>query len=238
MFSQNPVKFFSFLLLVSAISASCGYWQKTETVKLDTNTFTAVETKSEVPFSTKEPENFQAEIVVTAGGIESKTFVARNGANRRYDYNFGEKNVVSDVRSETGGNFLILDSEKVYAENNSANDSAQSSDDLTNSLTTEWLSQKTDAKFTNLGAENGLIKYRVVLEDSRNTETIIYVDEKIGLPVRQEFYSLEGEQKNLQYTMELKNFKREANADLFEIPKNYREVSLEEFQKNLRKSGK
>ena len=236
MSAQKQVKFFSFLLFVTVISASCGYWRKTETAALDVNTFTAVETKSDVPFSTKEPENFQAEIIVTAGGIESKTFIARNGANRRYDYNYGEKNAVSDVNSETDGRFLVLRGQKIYAEN----ESKQTSDNLTDSQTTEWLNQKTDAKFTNLGAENGLTKHRVVLGDDRNSESIIYVDEKIGLPVRQEFYSLGGGggQKVLQYTMELRNFKPEANMDLFEIPKDYRKISLEQFQINLRKGGK
>ena len=238
MFSPNSVKFFLCLLLVSAIFSACGYWQKTENKTPDANVFTAVEMKSEVPFSTKEPKTFQAEIVVTAGGIENKTFAARNGANRRYDYNFGEKNAVSDVRSETSGNFLILDSEKIYAENNSADNSAQSADDVTNSLTTEWLNQKADAKFTNLGAENNLTKYLVVLGDGGNSESLIYVDEKIGLPVKQEFYSLSDGRRTLRYTMELRNFKPQADLNSFEIPKDYSKVSVEKLRKILRKGGK
>ena len=239
MFAPNSIKFFFYFLLISAISASCSYWQKTEPSVPDANTFEAVEIKSEVPFSTKEPESFQAEIVVTTGETENKTFIARNGKKRLYVYNFGEKNEFSDVSNETGAKFLISQNKEIYTKDeNSANKSAQTSDDLMNSLTTEWLNQKTDAKFTNLGAENNLKKYLVILGDGGNSESIIYVDEKIGLPVKQEFFSVNGEKKTLQYTMELRNFKRQVNADLFEIPKNYRKVSREEFRKILRKGGK
>lgn len=239
MSAPNSVKIFFIITLSSAIFSACGYWQKSENTALEANTFTAVETESEVPFTTKEPENFQAEIIIKTGETETKTFVARNGKNRRYDYNFGAENEFSSLQNEAGETFLMLKNKKIYAENgDSAKDSGQSFDDPANSLTTDWLNRKADAKFANLGAENDLTKYRVVFGDGENAESIIYVDEKIGLPVKHEFYSLSGGRQTLQYAMELRNFKLQADANLFEIPDDFRKVSLEEFRKILRKSGK
>ncbi len=239
MFSPKSIKFLFYFLLISAISASCSYWQKTEPSVPDANTFEAVEIKSEVPFSTKEPESFQAEIVVTTGGTESRYFIARNGKNRRTDFNSGGKNEHLFVQNENGGKFRALPNKKIYAETDDPTSVVgQISDNLINSLTTQWLNRKADAKFSSLGTENNLKKYLVILGDGGNSESIIYVDDKIGLPVKQEFYSVNGGKKTLQYKVELKNIKLQASAELFEIPNDYRKVSREQFRKILRKGGK
>jgi hypothetical protein len=62
---------------------------------------------------------------------------------------------------------------------------------------------------------------------------LIFVDEAQNLILKQEFYSVNGEQKTLMTTIELKNLKLETEADLFIIPKDYRKTSLEEFRKIL-----
>jgi outer membrane lipoprotein-sorting protein len=81
-----------------------------------------------------------------------------------------------------------------------------------------------------------LTKYRAHLADApnSNSETFIYVDENLKIPVRQEFYKTNGEQKILVFSMELRNFKLEAADELFELPKDYRKVSPNEFQKTIR----
>jgi outer membrane lipoprotein-sorting protein len=87
-----------------------------------------------------------------------------------------------------------------------------------------------------LGTENNLTKYRVRMGDAENpnSEILIYVDEQIKLPVRQEFYSTSGEQKTLTFAVELKNFKTEADEKLFEVPKDFRKITPKEFQEVLR----
>ncbi len=101
-------------------------------------------------------------------------------------------------------------------------------------LTGEWLNAKPDAKFSKLDAENDLSKYLVTLNDAENAETIVFVDEKIGLPVRQEFYSRRGEQKNLTYTVEIRNFKSQTEDNLFAIPKDFRKVAAKELLTAMR----
>ncbi|MBA3631319.1 MAG: hypothetical protein H0W58_00670 [Acidobacteria bacterium] len=214
------------------LSLACRFWQKAESEMPTPTPFVAEEIESKIPFSTKEPENFQAEFVVTTGGKEDKTFAARSGENRRYDYNVGEKNQFSVVKTADNKSFLIFKDKKIYAENLN-NAIAQTAENTFDFLTTEWLNRKADAKFELLGAENGLTKHRVVLGENENSESIIWVDEKIGLPVRQEFYSTGGEQRMLNFTFEMNNLKLQTDADLFSIPKGFRKVSVEEFRKIL-----
>ncbi len=210
---------------------ACGWQQaKSET----TVPFAADEIKSDVPFSTQEPENFQAEFVVIANNRESKTFVARSGGNRRYDYNFGAENQWTVLQTAANQSFLTLPDKKIYAEN-FASAIAQTTDGFKDFLTNEWLNSKADAKFTKLGAENDLTKYRVVLNDGENAETIVFVDEKIGLPVRQEFYG--GAPKNLTFVFEMRNFKTETENNLFEIPKDFRKVSTENLKAAMKKEN-
>ncbi len=228
MFSSNLTKFSVTLVLIFLLFPACGWWQKSNNANLPQTPQVSDELKSEIPFSTKEPERFQAEIVVTAGETERKTFIARNGANRRYDFNFGAKNQLTNL--QTDKNYLILPASKIYAENAAGAENV-STDDWTNFLTTEWLSQKTEAKFEKLETAGNLTKYRVRLGDDDSSEIFLYIDEKLGLPVRQEFYA--GEQKVLTYTFELKNLKLETDANLFAVPADFKKVSAEEFRKVL-----
>ncbi len=233
MFSSNSIKFFFGLTFALSVFASCGWQQeKTETPRL----FVTDELKPDAPFATKEPENFQAEFAVTTNGFENKTFVARNGNSSRYDYAFETKNQFTVLQTGANQSFIIFPAKKIYAESSVSTIAApQTTENFKDFLTNEWLNQKADAKFTALGAENGLTKYAVRLNDSTNAETVVFFDEKIGLPIRQEFYSSDGgEQKILTSVFEMRNFKTQTENDLFEIPKYFRKVSLENLQAAIR----
>ena len=218
------------LLLALTIFSACAFRQ----AESETNSppISIGETKSEVPFATKEPDNFQAEFVVSISGAEDKTFVARNNLNRRYDYNYGEKNQFSVIQTADGKSFLVLTEKKIFSEN-TGNAVKKNFGNSLDFLTTEWLNEKPDAKFENLGAESGFVKYRVIFGDNQKSEAIVFVDEKTGLPFKQEFYSLEGEQKTLYFTFEIKNFQPQADKTLFVIPKDFRKIPVEEFRRIL-----
>lgn len=230
MFSSNSIKvFFVFAL---GVFSSCGWWRaaKSEDAPVSSS---AEELKSSVPFVTKEPENFQAEFVVTANDSDNKIFVARSGNRRRSDYNSGAPNQLTVLQQSANQTFLILPYKKIYAEN-SVSQTAAPTEDFKDFLTNEWLNQTAAAKFTRLGSENDLTKYAVRLNDSDAAETIVFVDERINLPVRQEFYARRGEQKVLTYAVEMKNFKTPADENLFEIPKDVRKVSIEILRATMR----
>jgi outer membrane lipoprotein-sorting protein len=235
MISFNFIKFLGVCAFALAISSACRFWQKGVGETPAPTPFVAEELKSEIPFSTREPENFQVEIVITAGGAENKIFTARSGNSRRFDYDSGAKNQVSFL--QTDKNYLMLPGKKIYTEN--VPDGFAASENWTDFLTVEWLNAKTDVKFSSEGKENNLAKYRAVFGEAENakSESLIFIDENANLPVRQEFYSVSGEQKTLTMTVELKNLKFEAEAELFAVPKDYKKVSNEEFRSVLKKEN-
>ena len=233
MFSSNLIKTFFVLALLGC--QSCSYWRGQTNATPAPTPFVAEELKSAIPFSTKEPDVYQTEIVmIDAGGFEEKTFAAKNGANRLLILDFQGKTETALLQTGENLNFSIAPRQKIYAENKYETAIAKS-ESLNDLLTTELINRKTDARFETLGAENNLVKYRVTLDDAKNSEVILYVNVQIGLPVRQEFYSVTGERKNLTSTMELRNFNLQAEAGIFEIPKDYRKVSPSEFRETMRR---
>jgi hypothetical protein len=232
MILSNPVKSFLLALVSLTLCFGCRFWQNAENTNTSPGGESFAEDKSDLPFQTREPVVYQAEIVVTAHGTQRVTFTARNGAKRRYEYDFGEK--TASVWLQTDKSYLMSPDKKIYAEQVSAEGSQEMSA-LVDSLTVEWLNIKPGAKFESLGAENKLKKYSAKLNDGTASEIVLFIDEESGLPVKQEYYSISGEQRELLYSVELRNLKLEAGDELFAVPKDYRKVTAEELRKSLRK---
>lgn len=233
MFPTNTFKLFIVLFFAPLIFSSCSFWQTSENGNTNSNTFTADELKSKIPFENKEPEVFQAEIVLAAfiNGEKTERIIkaARSREKIRYDY----PNGISFLQLNEDEKFLLETEKKVYAQSASiSNSSAETGEMLKDFLTTEWLSERRNVKFENLGLENGLAKYRVSGENN-TSEILIYVDENLKFPVKQEFYSISGEQKILFTAMEFRNLKLEIDESIFDLPKDFKKISVEEFQKNI-----
>ncbi len=236
--------FFPKLIKISVVSAvmfcqACSFWQSSENRNANALSapFAAQELKSDVPFSSKEPDVYQTEIVLTnySGGEKSerRSFTARNGAKLRSDY----ENKISFLQPNENEKFLIHTGKKIYVDNQTNSGAAsETGDAIKDFLAIEWLNEKRGAAFENLGKENGLTKYLARLRDvpNINSEILIYIDENLKIPVKQEFYTINGEQKILVFSMELQNLKLETDDKLFELPKDYRKVSSNEFQKAIR----
>lgn len=210
------------VLILASISA-CKFWQSNDKPKTAKDLELA-ELSNSIPFASKEPTIFQTEILVSyfINGEKSqrKYFTARNYEKRLITFDFGETNAVSKLQTTDGKIFVINHEEKTFSEN-SVRKSVLESLEIDNFLTTKWLNEKANASFQNLGMENNLMKFLVKLESS---EVVIFVDEKIIMPVKQEFYSVTDGQKSLTLSIELKNFKTEAEDKLFEVPMDFQKI--------------
>ncbi len=222
MISSKSLKFLLFFTLV--FCSSCKFWQTPSNSNTNTAPNNAPEIVSEIPFLTKEPENYQAEIVEKIeDNDERRISIARSGS--RFSYRFGD----IGVRQIDANKLIRINfAEKIYVEEETKSNigNGDLGETLNDFLTTEWLNQKTEGKFEKLDDENGLTKYRVGFEAS---EALIFVNENFKLPVKQEFYSIENEQRILRTTIELQNLKLQVDESLFEIPKDFRKVLMKEF---------
>ncbi len=233
MFSSNSTRiFFVFALL---FCQACGFWRGQTGANTSPAPFAAEEIKSAIPFSTKEPGVYQTEIVVTANGVEDVTFTARNETNRLTVYNFQTESETAVLKVGENQTFLIAPRRKIYALEEFDDGSSNSIETAGDFMIAELLNRKKDARFESLGAENNLVRYLVSFDDAPNSEIIVSIDERIGLPVKQEFYSIGGGQKILTFVTELKNFSLKADAKIFEIPQDYRKVSAKEFRQLMRR---
>lgn len=189
---------------------------------------------SVAPFSTKEPESYQAEVVITSGAAERRIFTARNGARRRIDYDRGTPQQTTVIIADKG--IVYCERLNIYSDT-AADKPGQPPSELENDVTASLLSRRPDTTYESLGRENGLSKYHSRSGDANASEVIIFVDDAISFPVRQEFYSVAADgQKVPQYTMEIRDLKLEADDALFAVPVRARKVSIADFRKLTRQN--
>ncbi|MGI8555983.1 MAG: hypothetical protein ACR2LT_06465 [Pyrinomonadaceae bacterium] len=231
MFAGNSKKILTAAIALAIFFPACRFRQTQETAA-PTQTPSAAEIIRELPFSTKEQENYQAEIVtrIYANGekTEFKTFTARSGMRRLMIFNVGEKTEVAALKTADNSFISISQPKKIYTENKLTINSFVNSDD--DFLTTERLNAENTAAFEKMGTENNLTKFRVRLNDSENSEIIIYYDDNLKIPVKQEFYKIDGGQKTLTFSVEVNNFRTETDEKFFAPPPDLRQVSVKEFQ--------
>jgi len=212
-------------------SASCGKLKTTEVSQPE------VITSNTPPFSTKEPGRYQALRVITtsetSGGttVTTTTRVSRDGANRRQERLLDNGETI--VYLETpGGRYLLLPSLRIFAAvTGPGAEQTEAGEDLSPEKVLN--EDPFHARYQRLGNESLLgrstVKYKVTVE--RGAETVIWIDESIGMPVRSET-SYSDAQHSAKTTMELKDIRLEVDPELFLLPPDYRKAtSAEAFEK-------
>ncbi len=224
MFTSNQTKFLLVAFFIAIHFSACGF-KKTEDTKPVSQT-NASEAQTSIPFSNKEPKTFQTEVIVTTlindKKIEKKYFIARDGDKRFIAFNYKSENETAILQTESNKNYLIKRKDKTYLER-IPTVSNSGKNKLQNFLTTKWLNEKKEVSFEKMETLNNQTKFRAKFEDSKNTEIFIYVDEKLGLPIKQEFFTILKDKRIKTMSVEFSNFKLETDAAVFELPENYRD---------------
>jgi outer membrane lipoprotein-sorting protein len=226
---------FSALLFVT----SCAQSQKvvTETPTSDTVV------SSIPPFQTKEPERYRATrtiTTVTAGGetTVTKNFLARNGELRRDESETGMQKIVYLNLPE--GRFVLLPDEKLFADVTAVDQAAGVEEDSENSPDRLLHTEPITTSYQQLGVEitggRSAQKYRVVVNGSPQTnvsvtETTIWIDETLHMPIRSETVSRDG----TRVTMELSDIALDVDGSIFQIPNGYGKIAFNELRTRLKK---
>ena len=212
-------------------------------------------TSTKPPYSTKEPERYQAIRLLTIGASSSnsttvspdklsKVLIARDGAKRREEY-ISPANEHIIYLEIPAGRFVLVPASKLYSDLGATENEGGVIDPFDESAvvsTDELLNETHDAaKYQTLGTEimggRTTTKYRVTKASSETNargETLIWVDESLGMPVRSETtYGVEG---SLRATMELKDVRLEVDQHLFEIPGDYKKVRASLVHERIRRN--
>lgn len=200
------------------------------------------------PFPTREPERYQWTRVITGAGagdkagagqpaVSQSVFMARDGERRREDYEILQGVKLTVLRLPEGS-FTLYPAKKIYAELGGAEQGGArnvppdfSADKLVNA-------SRTAARYERLGTEEVMgratTKYRVTAKGAQpgeTVETIIWVDESLGMPIKSESVARSEASGESKYTVEYRDIKLETDPSLFVLPKDYRKVTQEEIQK-------
>ncbi len=192
------------------------------------------------PFQTKEPERYRATRIITIVTADGKTVVTKNsitrdGEMRRHESETVSKRIV--YLDLPDGRFVLLPNEKVYADvgietNFSAGEDEEISPDrLLHGDATNTSYQKLGTEL--IGGRN-TDKYRIAVNSSTPgsvslSETLIWIDETLNMPVRSETTSSDG----TKITMELSDVARDVERSVFKVPADYQKIAFRELRKRL-----
>lgn len=204
------------------------------------------------PFSTREPETYQATRVITfteaapdnidvaAPQRVVRIMLARFGDQRREEYEAGSMGTTVYLEN-AGGRFVLLPQEKLYSDANDAdsqgalaivmNDAETISPDLLLN------SPRPASQYQKLGAEviDGRVttKYRVLTDPTSKIENFVWVDEQLGMPVASGYTNTQAN-RSTRVTMELKDIRTEVDPRIFVLPADYRKVAASQLLTMLR----
>lgn len=238
-----------FCFLFSFSSACSWFGSKTANTNMNANANTNTnvakdETLPTPPFSTKEPEKFQAKMVFSAvldehsPDIPPQVYsISRDGNKRRVEFQQGEDMVA--FLQIPSGQFVLNLTKKEYSNldlsklgDSQGGSSVPSLDKMLNQA-------RPNAKYEKLGQEevSGRMatKYRVTSQETVNagaspnekitTDSLIWIDESLGMPIRSETTTTGEDGGKVKIIMEVKEIKLETpSASSFEIPKEFKKV--------------
>ena len=194
------------------------------------------------PFQTKEPERYRATRVVTitfpnGEAIVTKTSIARDGDLRRHEPETNSKLVAYLDLPE--GRLVLLPDEKVYADLTAEIDvAATDEEEITPDrlLHTDTESTSYQKLGTEVIGERNSTKYRVVVNNSAagnvpRSETLIWIDEALNMPIRSETKSVDG----TRITTELTDISLDVDKRIFQVPDGYEKIALTDFRRRITK---
>lgn len=209
--------------LWAALTAfSCGIWGPSNGVGGDPAV--TPEAVSNIPFLTKEPDRYQADISVTGFDdgepvIERKYIVAKRGMELSITFEPGTESERRLIELADGRSVIFSDKTGEYTEQKRG----PGGNEAARELVRGWLTATPGTKYEKLSTENGVSRYRVSPEGLEGSETIVTYDENRKFPVGTEIYSLRDGKKELAFRYEVSNFRNEPEAGLFEIPEGSRQ---------------
>jgi outer membrane lipoprotein-sorting protein len=191
------------------------------------------------PFQTKEPERYRATRTIRNATADGKIkvikhLIAKDGEMRRLEVHLDSGTLILLDGSE--GKFVVLPGEKIYADQ--AADAPGTWYEGENSPERLLHIDIGNSSYQKLGTESisgrNTEKYRVLVNGANaanvsSSETLIWIDEALGMPVKSETKSSNGSRS----TMELSEISLVVDKNLFQIPGDYKKITRAELLQRL-----
>lgn len=203
------------------------------------------------PFTTKEPQRYQATRVTTSstnGSAEgasqpssNRVFIARDGDRRREDYDLN--GIVVSYLELASAHYALLPAQRIYVDLEGEPEAAAPAE-LASEFSPERLMNQSpsESRYEALGNEllNGRAtsRYRVTTTNvaeanSVKAETLIWVDQLLGMPIKSETTVTEDDNVS-KFTTELQSISDGIEPTLFDLPADFKKVSYKEFERQLK----
>lgn len=212
MFLSNPCQSFLVFAVCLLFLQACGGSQPKENKDISLTG----ETGREFPFSTKEPEVYQGDLVTISGDVQDHYFVARKGDKWRYDVFRGAERSMSQIRADKL--YGVDHQKKTYWEIPQQSPAASDARDMTRN----FFRGHEYHDFDEIGREGTFIKYKVRDPGEAKGDVVITIDTASGVIVKHEFMS-QGKQTP-DFVYEVRNLKIEVEDSIFDIPQGYKKV--------------
>lgn len=215
---SNPAILLGLLLSVVIIFGGCG----SSPGNSNTTSPEIARRVPSVPFPTTEPETYSTDLVTSDNNNERRYSIARDGIKQRIEFEVGTDRHLIWIKNEQ--TYIIDPQKKIFAEQRSGETQSFPADFISD-LTNQLLTAKYETDFEFVKNDAGMDVYRAVVNDSSGSETLIYIDKNLNLPVKTEYYSINGDSKELRTTSRLENFRPMADAAMFIPPTGFRKAS-------------
>lgn len=222
MIATNSIKILAVFTLAGAMAAGCS---RRSAPDESAQRPVIGPSGSRIPFAAREPDVFQAEIVVTGNDSVRITRIARSGAKRRIETDADRASKLVLVIADKQVLFLPVAGKCAELPVGSAFADAETE----GFLTTRWLSERADAQFEKLETRDGLGIFRARFGEDGSSEATLAVDEARGLVMKQEFVSVEDGIPQTTMTVEVRDFKPTAEEVLFAVPADCRKTEPAEL---------
>jgi hypothetical protein len=234
------------IILVCAIACSLLNCSQRTVQQTNTNQAEVAETfLTTPPFSTKEPDKFQALRTTTYinGANESvtKQRVAKDGTLRRDESGLAGVGTVIYL-TNSAGRFVMVPARKIYADVTTENAEREIVSDgetqLDNSPEGLIHTDQPKTQYQQMGTEdvNGrsCTKYRVIVNTTAagnvtNSENIVWVDNSMGIPIK----TVTTARSGAKMITEFSELSSVVDPKLFEIPQGFTKVTPLEVRRSL-----
>lgn len=215
---SNPAILFALCVFAVLAAAACG----SSVNNTGFSTPDLAKRVSDIPFPAIEPERYSVEVVVTGDNIERKYHIVRDGFKQRIEFDPGTDSHKIFIRNTT--KIMIDPQKRIFAEQPADGGQAFPADFISD-LTQQLLTARFDTVFAFVGTVDGRDIYNAVINDSTVSEMVVYVDKALNMPVKTEYYRINGKEKILAYSTEIRNFKTVVDENMFAVPAGYRKAA-------------